>query len=54
MIVAPDTSPRGSQVADDKEYDLGQGAGFMSMPHWSRGKHIIRCMITFWMSCTPR
>ncbi|MBO8125388.1 alpha/beta hydrolase-fold protein, partial [Klebsiella pneumoniae] len=24
----PDTSPRGSQVADDKEYDLGQGAGF--------------------------
>lgn len=28
VIVAPDTSPRGSQVADDKEYDLGQGAGF--------------------------
>ncbi|WP_253248424.1 alpha/beta hydrolase-fold protein, partial [Klebsiella pneumoniae] len=23
VIVAPDTSPRGSQVADDKEYDLG-------------------------------
>ena len=27
-IVAPDTSPRGSDVADDDSYDLGQGAGF--------------------------
>lgn len=27
-IVAPDTSPRGQQVADDDHYDLGQGAGF--------------------------
>jgi len=27
-IVAPDTSPRGSDVADDDGYDLGQGAGF--------------------------
>ncbi|MFT5879066.1 MAG: S-formylglutathione hydrolase [Moritella sp.] len=27
-IVAPDTSPRGEGVADDKGYDLGQGAGF--------------------------
>ncbi|GAA4902541.1 S-formylglutathione hydrolase [Ferrimonas pelagia] len=27
-IVAPDTSPRGEQVADDPGYDLGQGAGF--------------------------
>ena len=27
-IVAPDTSPRGEQVADDDNYDLGQGAGF--------------------------
>ncbi len=27
-IVAPDTSPRGEEVADDKGYDLGQGAGF--------------------------
>ncbi|MFA3789945.1 S-formylglutathione hydrolase [Aliiglaciecola sp. SL4] len=27
-IVAPDTSPRGENVADDKGYDLGQGAGF--------------------------
>lgn len=28
VIVAPDTSPRGEQVADDEGYDLGQGAGF--------------------------
>jgi len=27
-IVAPDTSPRGPEVADDEGYDLGQGAGF--------------------------
>lgn len=28
MIVAPDTSPRGDEVADDEGYDLGKGAGF--------------------------
>ncbi|MFT8420030.1 MAG: S-formylglutathione hydrolase [Gluconacetobacter sp.] len=27
-IVAPDTSPRGADVADRDTYDLGQGAGF--------------------------
>ncbi len=27
-LVIPDTSPRGEEVADDPEYDLGQGAGF--------------------------
>lgn len=27
-IVAPDTSPRGADVADDPGWDLGQGAGF--------------------------
>ncbi len=27
-IVAPDTSPRGENVTDDEDYDLGQGAGF--------------------------
>jgi len=27
-IVAPDTSPRGGDVANDDGYDLGQGAGF--------------------------
>ena len=28
VIIAPDTSPRGEDVADDPGYDLGQGAGF--------------------------
>lgn len=28
MVVAPDTSPRGDDVANDDGYDLGQGAGF--------------------------
>ncbi|QNN25450.1 S-formylglutathione hydrolase [Planctomycetales bacterium ZRK34] len=28
ILVAPDTSPRGDDVADDEGYDLGQGAGF--------------------------
>lgn len=28
MIIAPDTSPRGDDVANDEAYDLGQGAGF--------------------------
>src|SRR5690625_4987636 len=28
ILVAPDTSPRGPDVADDEAYDLGQGAGF--------------------------
>lgn len=28
VIVAPDTSPRGDNVADDQSYDLGKGAGF--------------------------
>ena len=28
IIVAPDTSPRGEDVADDPAYDMGKGAGF--------------------------
>jgi S-formylglutathione hydrolase len=28
ILVAPDTSPRGDDVADAEGYDLGQGAGF--------------------------
>ena len=28
IVVCPDTSPRGEDVADDAAYDLGQGAGF--------------------------
>ncbi|MGL4723995.1 MAG: S-formylglutathione hydrolase [Scandinavium sp.] len=28
VLVMPDTSPRGDDVADDEAYDLGKGAGF--------------------------
>jgi S-formylglutathione hydrolase len=28
IFVAPDTSPRGTDVPDDESYDFGQGAGF--------------------------
>lgn len=38
-IVAPDTSPRGDDVANDDGYDLGQGAGFYvnaTQPPWNR------------------
>ncbi|HUH36733.1 MAG TPA: S-formylglutathione hydrolase [Spongiibacteraceae bacterium] len=38
-IVAPDTSPRGDDVADDEAYDLGKGAGFYvnaTQSPWSR------------------
>lgn len=28
ILIAPDTSPRGTDVANDEAYDLGQGAGF--------------------------
>jgi S-formylglutathione hydrolase len=28
IVVAPDTSPRGENVPDSADYDLGQGAGF--------------------------
>ncbi|TRY30837.1 S-formylglutathione hydrolase [Aliiglaciecola sp. M165] len=39
IIVAPDTSPRGKDVADDENYDLGQGAGFYlnaTQPPWNK------------------
>ncbi|MDO6823752.1 S-formylglutathione hydrolase [Marinobacter sp. 1_MG-2023] len=38
-IIAPDTSPRGDDVADDEDYDLGKGAGFYvnaTQAPWSR------------------
>ncbi len=38
-VVFPDTSPRGEDVADDEEFDLGQGAGFYvdaTEEPWSR------------------
>ena len=37
-IVAPDTSPRGDDVADAEGYDLGKGAGFYvnaTQPPWA-------------------
>ncbi|MEI8593171.1 S-formylglutathione hydrolase [Photobacterium sp. Hal280] len=36
-LIMPDTSPRGDDVADDDNYDLGQGAGFYlnaTQPPW--------------------
>jgi S-formylglutathione hydrolase len=39
VIVCPDTSPRGDDVADHADYDLGQGAGFYldaTEPPWAR------------------
>lgn len=38
-IVAPDSSPRGENVADDASYDLGQGASFYvnaTQPPWNK------------------
>lgn len=38
VLVMPDTSPRGEQVANDDGYDLGQGAGFYlnaAQPPWA-------------------
>ncbi len=42
-IVAPDTSPRGSDVPDDDGYELGQGAGFYvnaTQAPWNRHYHM--------------
>ena len=42
-IVAPDTSPRGEGVADDEDYDFGQGAGFYvnaTQSPWNRHYHM--------------
>lgn len=39
IVIAPDTSPRGDDVANDDSYDLGQGAGFYinsSEPPWAK------------------
>ena len=44
-IVAPDTSPRGDNVANDDSYDLGQGAGFYvnaTESPWSKHYHMYR------------
>lgn len=42
-IIAPDTSPRGEDVADDDSYDLGKGAGFYvnaTQAPWNRHFHM--------------
>ena len=47
-IVAPDTSPRGDDVADDDAYDLGKGAGFYlnaTQPPWSTHYHMYDYLI---------
>ncbi len=47
-IVAPDTSPRGDDVADDDAYDLGKGAGFFlnaTQPPWSTHYHMYDYLI---------
>jgi S-formylglutathione hydrolase len=46
-IVAPDTSPRGDGVANDNAYDLGQGAGFYSMPPKCPGASTTKCTTTW-------
>ncbi|MGN8157744.1 S-formylglutathione hydrolase [Salinisphaera sp. RV14] len=48
-IVAPDTSPRGDDVADDDAYDLGQGAGFYvnaRQSPWSRHYRMYDYVVT--------
>jgi S-formylglutathione hydrolase len=52
MIVAPDTSPRGQNIADDPGYDLGQGAGFYVdateapwAPHFRMESYIVRDLV---------
>ena len=43
MLIAPDTSPRGEDVADDPAYDLGKGAGFYinaTQDPWSAHFHM--------------
>jgi len=51
-VVAPDTSPRGDDVADDPAYDLGQGAGFYVdatqapwTPHFKMESYVTRDLI---------
>ncbi len=51
VLVMPDTSPRGEQVANDDGYDLGQGRDFTSMLPNSHGQRIFACMTICVMSC---
>jgi len=51
-IVAPDTSPRGDEVADHPDYDFGQGAGFYVdatqkpwAPHFTMETYVVRDLL---------
>ena len=53
IIICPDTSPRGSEVADEGGYELGQGAGFYLdasrypwAPHFSMRSYILDDLAT--------
>jgi len=48
IVICPDTSPRGADVADEGGYDLGQGAGFYLdatqypwAPHFSMRSYVL-------------
>ncbi len=52
VVIAPDTSPRGDEVADDPAYDLGKGAGFYLdsteapwSPHFRMESYVTRDLI---------
>ena len=56
ILIAPDTSPRGDDVPDDKDsYDFGKGAGFYvdaTRQPWVKNYHMetyIRGELTAWM-----
>ena len=51
IIVAPDTSPRGDDVADAEGYDLGKERGSTSTPPVRPGRSTTACMITWRRSC---
>ncbi|MBP7705361.1 MAG: S-formylglutathione hydrolase [Caulobacter sp.] len=51
-ILAPDTSPRGDEVADDEAFDFGKGAGFYVdatrkpwAPHFTMETYIVRDLL---------
>lgn len=50
VLVMPDTSPRGEQVANDDGYDLGGARGFILTPRNRRGRRITGCMIIYAMN----
>ncbi|PHR90980.1 MAG: S-formylglutathione hydrolase [Robiginitomaculum sp.] len=55
ILIAPDTSPRGDDVADDDAYDFGKGAGFYlnaTQAPWAKNfqmESYIRDELSAWM-----